>query len=80
MPVRDFVVIDILSYFTRFRFLRKRSCSSSYDSDACVNLVMGFAGLFVWPAVILATLSAAMDIWGAVNEFLHALRSIESTL
>ena len=39
---------------------------SQAAEDSCVGLVMGLTGILIWPAVILAAVSAAMDIWGAV--------------
>jgi len=48
----------------------KTGCAMHTDSqdaeDSCVGLVMGLTGILIWPAVILAAVSAAMDIWGAV--------------
>jgi hypothetical protein len=40
---------------------------SQAAEDSCVGLVMGLTGILIWPAVILAAVSAAMDIWGAVT-------------
>lgn len=70
MPFPDLVTIYILSSL-RSVVRRHQGCDDYYEDDAqvsaCVNLAMGIVGLFIWPAVVLAALSAAMDIWGAVS-------------
>ena len=46
---------------------------------ACVNLIIGFVGIFIWPAVALAAISAGMDVWGAVTAF-KAMKAIQAEM
>ena len=65
------------------RIRRKQACNihsqTKQAEDACVNLIMGLTGILIWPAVVLAAVSAAMDVWGAVTA-MKAMKAIQSEM